>query len=163
MKSLNFDKALGDVLREDAQAEPLRGFEKRLLARLSAESQTPMRKGIYWAALAAGAIAAGLLLTWTKPIQKPYEDYSSVSLAEGRDQPPVATWSKEREAKPGQQKVIEEASVHKRGTFRTTTLRTTTHKKPLSVTPLAIAPLFVEPIEIASLIPASERAKGESR
>jgi hypothetical protein len=161
MNSVDLEKALSDVLQEDARVVPPLGFEERILARLSVQSRSSSRNGVFSAAFAAGVVAAALLLAWSKPTPKPYELLSGASAVDQRGQSAEVTWSKERDASIDQQKGI--GRFAKRASLRTAKSRATPRMTPLRVVPITMAPLFVEPIEIASLIPEPGRTIGKSQ
>jgi hypothetical protein len=154
MSEFDFEELLDDVLREDAQVEPLQGMNERVMARISAETRRSSQRWMMWA---AGAVAAGALV-WVIPHARPrlrgvvssasvlrVDPVGGAVAKSGRDPLPLA---------------VDGLATRKR--VRSRRLRDVQRQRPLQIAPIEVAPLTVAPIEIASL-GMEQKEKGDIR
>ena len=159
MKSFDFDDLLRDVLQEDARVEPCDGFEARVLSRLLAETPSASRKGIFWAALAACAVAAGLLV-WVRAAPELRYAILNASSA-GLPNPFTGDAGRgDKSLDQGQQTTAGSLHAVRKIGLQRAKSKGPTHQKQLKLLPIAINSLVVRPLEIASLKPERE-TKGE--
>jgi|GEM_PF-6625566 len=159
MSDFDFDGLLDGVLRDAANPVSPVGLEQRVSARVWAGRGRSSRKWMPWAAIAASAVAVGMLV-WVGPNTESHVQRMNSSTALSRDAPVGAAIRSDAPR-------LQAAGSFGRGRRMSKKIAKSPpallREQPLWVKPIEIAPLAIEPIEVASLTVKLGYERGEVR
>lgn len=159
MNDFDFDGLLDGVLRDAANPASPVGLEQRISARASAGKGRSSRRWMPWAAVAASAVAVGMLV-WARPNPESHVRRMSSPSALSRIAPTAVAI---RSDAPRLQAAGSFGGGRRMSKKIAKSSPALLRERPLRMKPIEIASLAIEPIEVASLTVKQGYERGEVR